>query len=728
MDPKFLEELQKLKEEKNASQEKIDLGQFAIPDFDDVEVPDDDLGAKTEAEIAGGTIKFERVTPDTKPQTPPSPGGRRGKNPTRPVIDEKTRKRRAKTRKTILISLSSSLAVIGILLVVFFGVRNANMKNYTYPYLGMGIAIDNGENQYSFFGNLKEITQYGTIGQVEAIAEFKNGNCVKETAYTPEGDVKYYYSHEYDGKTRILSSYYEDGQMVTSVKYTESENGTIQAETTYYLEEARVETAILTLTEAGDVALAEYYSGTLLTHKKKYDGTLVTEETAYKEDGATVLSRITYEYNAKKQLLTRTEYDANNAIQGRTSNQYNEKNLLTKTIYYDGNAEIIEYETFNYDLNNNPIKQVKYTGDGTMKYQILKVFNDKGRVTKETSLKTDGSIDYCYGYDYDKDGYVSKSIVYNTENAVLVDRYTLYTRNKIGSVTRSDTYNSSNVLIEKTSFNEFGFATSSSKFNDNGILILEQKTKYDGKQRINQREETIFDDRGSKLSYLNEQLNEKGLVTVRIIENVTEATYEQFLFVYHNDGWKLQETLFDKSGKTICDKIFDQEQNVLSESLFEDGKQITYNEYTYDTKGQILLKTSLDIATGTHRKYHHTYDEKNILVSVLETDFSDVPLRLDMLNEKGLVSIRTNYDEIGEEKDYYRYEYDEMDRVIVSEYYMPDGSLIEKTVYYYRENGEYDYTVYDQFGLVIEDTRFPELNSDLEDDKPTADDEDQENS
>ncbi len=707
MDPKFLDELQKLKEEKNADLDKIDLGQLSMPDFDDVDIPEDTMGKEAEEEIAGGTIKFQPISSENAEPKPSVPGGRRSKKPAKPVIDEATRKKRAKIRNTVLISCASVVAVAAVVLTAFFGIRNANMKNVSYPYWGMGIGIENGVKTYSFFGNLKEITLYGSLGETSALAEFKKGNCIKETAFSPEGNVDYYYTHEYVDGIRISSAYYKDGQILKTAKYTLSEEGKVLTEITYPAEENRVETVILTLSEEGNVAFAEYYTEKKLTHKNTYSGAMVTETIRY-DDASEVTSRTVYEYNQAKQLLTQTEYDAKNTIQGRIVNQYNDKNLMTKTIRYDGTGAILEYTTYNYDLNNNPIKQVSYNSDGTMKSQLLKVFDEENRVTKETTLQSDGSISYCYGYQYDGMGYISKSIIYNTENSNVIDKYTLFQRNDAGMVLESKIYNSADVLIEKTVYNNAGFLTELYQFTDAGVLTLEQKATYDEKQRLTQKSVTEFSDKGDKLTHLSEQYDEKGFVTVRINEDTTANKYEHYLYAYQDD-WKKEETLFDKSGKPVHEKTFDQKQRVLSETLYKNGKDVLFNEYSYNNNDQIVQKRSMDLLTEFFTKTAYSYDKNGQLVSTLDSDIQNTPLTQKEYDENGLVIKQTNFEEDGSILLYYVFEYDRLERVIVQETFGADNVLAEKMVYYYRADGGYDYTIYDASGTAVEDSRGPEF-------------------
>ncbi len=708
MDPKFLEELQKLKEQKSADLNKIqdDLTQFNIPDFEDSQEEKEDEISEENA-TAGGTIKFEKVTDQIPIPHPPVPGGRRGRKPDADAVAEKAKKKKKKTLIAVFSSLASVVAVTVILLVVYFGVRNANMTKYSYPYWGMGVAIENGVSEYSFFGNLKSITRYGTIGQVEALAEFEKGTCVKETVFSPEGAVEYYYTHSYENGHRILSTYHRDGKMVSSVKYTLLADGTIQTETTYYEEENRVELSVITLNEDGNISSEDRYVEGKLFRRRVYSRTLVLEET-YFDENQQVTYRTVYEYEGKL-LKTQTDYDGTGAITTRTVNQYNDKNLLTKTIRYDGQGVIISYDTYNYDLNSNPIKQVSYGADGTMQQQILRVFNDKNRITKETALKADGTVLYCNGYDYDENGYVSKSIVYDNNNSNSIQEYTLFTRDEKGSITESNIYNSGNILIRKILYNQAGFISECYTFSNTGVLQQEEKYKYDEKQRQTEIDVTIYNEIGVKQSHYNELFNDQGFVTVRVEEDFVEKTYEQKLFQYHNDGWKLNEVAYDASGKKVHDRTFNEKEQVIKETICDDGKEALYFEYTYNEKNLVILRKTFDMLTNTLFNTVITYGPEDTVISEVDSDTENNLICKREYNEKGLIELQINYDEGGVADSYCKYEYDAQDRIIVEEVSDSENEIIQRTVYYYWTDGSFYYIIYDSDGNAIEDSRGPEF-------------------
>ncbi len=723
MDPKYLEELKKLKEQKDADLGKMqELAQLDIPAFDEEELEPE--SAVEEIETSGETIKFAPITQsetETVQDATTVTGGKRGRTTT---TEETSEKNHSKAKKVVLITLISSLSAVIVLFAGYFGIRHANKTNYAYPYWGMGISIEETASEYStlertytFFGKLAAITRYDEIGQIEAVAEFEDGNCIRETVYTSEGDVEYYYTHEYEGKDRIRTAYFESGQMVTSVNYAKTDDDRkINGEKTFYLEENRVETFVLTLTTEGNLQIMEIFEDYLIS-KATYIGTLLTDYITFNEDG-TVYNRVVYDYTEKRQLKTSTVYDAKNTILARTDHQYDEKKgLLKKVIRYDGQGNIIDYDTYDYDLNNNPIKQVMYAADGSIKQQILQVFNDKNRVTKETCLKSDGSIVYCYGYDYDEKGYIKKSIIYNNENNNVIDEYILYQRTESGAVTQTERYNKNSVQTEKSIYNAKGFLTDLFKYNDNGVLILEEKNRYDENQRLIQRDTTTYSDQAVRLTFLSEQYDNNGYVAIRISENCTEGTYDQILFHYTQDGKVAQQTVYDKNGKTVRDETLDDNGRIIKEILFTDGRETMQNEYSYDSENRVTKKKSRDKQTGDTVNTAFTYNDDGTVKSALESDGSNNPIRLVEYNKDGTVCLQINYNDKGMIKDKNTFDYDEEGRVIVLYTWTDKDELTSRVVYYYRADGSFDFTVYDGEGNVIDDSR-----EETEDDAPSEDD------
>ena len=723
MDPNYLDELKKLKEQKDADMDKLhDVARMSVPNMEESpSAPEEEPKAEEPTEE---TIKFAPVSQEEEVKTPPPPGGRRARRPSEEEI--KKRKKKKKIKLIALISSVSAVAVMAVLLIVYFAVRNANLAEYYNEYWGMGLNIENGVTEYDFFGNIQTMTRFDTLGQPEYVAEFRDGKCIKETKYNADGSVAYYYTHEYDGTEKTLSAYFEDGQMIMSEKYNRKDAQTVQADRTYHKEENRVENAVIKVVD-GKIIQREVFSNGVLILRNLYDGVMITQVERFDNEGM-LLSRTVNEYNREKQLLLKqTEYDANNTPLSRIVMEYDEKtDLIKKTIRYDSLGEIVDYDTYNYDLNNNPIKLIRYSKDGNILEMIQRVYNDKNLITKETSQKADGTILYSKGYDYDENGFVSRAITYDPIDSTAIQSYTLYNRTISGAITQSMTYNANNVLVEKLLYNEAGFVTENSTYNEQGIMLRSEKTSYDGKQNIAQKDISTFNEMGQMLLFLSEQYDNQGRVTLKTSDNAETGEYEQILCRYTAEGFLNQQTVFDRNGKTLRDETLDAQGRVIGETVHKNGAESEINEYVYNELNQVVQKKHLNLATGERIQYSYTYTEEGLLHTCVEKDSEGLVIAQKTYDDAGFVVEQTVYDHYSNTSETKHFEYDSEGRVIMEETYDNEDRLVTKMVYYYRPTGGFDYTLYGPDGTVLEDSRTgeglePDTDSHSAEDSETTD-------
>ena len=722
MDSNYLDELKQLKEQKDADLEKLqEEASMNIPDLEETNIP---LDLEEDPIPSEETIKFEPVSQTSEEKGPAPAGGRRARQPSEDELAAKKKKKR--TRNIVLISLSSFVALLAILLVVFFAVKNANKSEYTYEYWGMGLDIENGVAEYDFFGNITTLTRFDIIGQPEYVAEFEDGKCVKETKYDAEGKVIHYYTHEYENGERILSSYFEGGELVYSERYTRKSSFALEAERTYYKEEGRTETATLTLKD-GKLVTREVFKNNLLAQRTTHDGTMITVKELFDANGA-LETKTTYEYNReKKQLLTETEYDANNAVLTRKVNTYDEKNgLLKDTSCFDGNGDLLYNDAYTYNHSNNPIRQVHYIINPTTKqkeieYSIINEFDKSNRVIKTTRQLPNGEIESSFGYVYDDNGYISRKNSYRKET---IEWYVNYTRTASGTVTQEERYNSNNILLEKILYNDKGLITEQTTYNEAGVTLQQIKNQYDAKQKKNRQTITTYAEDGSVLKTVDEQLDAKGLVTIRITEEPAAGLFEHVLFAYNDKGVAERLTFFAKNGQILKSTAVDEKSRVVNESVYENGIEKEYNEYVYNDKDQVAVKKCTDRRTGAFRSIAYTYNETGLLIESAESDEKNIILNKKKYDELGRVSEEAILDTAaGEVKETNKYEYDEQNRVIACDKFDKDNEFVSKTLYYYRDDGSHYFVVYDENNNIIEDSRNPDVgpSTDVTDSDNTTD-------
>lgn len=697
MDQNYLDEIRKLKEQKEAELNNLqEAAKFSIPNFDETE--DDEP-----SEASGETIKFEPVAYESTEQkvSPLVAGSRRARKPTEQEILKK--KKMKKIRTICLICAGAFVALVAILAAIFFAIRTANQAKYVYEYWGMGLYIQDGEPEYTFFGNLKTLTGYDEIGQVQKRAEFKDNQCIRETYFNVEGEPLYYYAHEYEGGERILSAYFEGGQIVMSETYTRIDGNQVFAERTYLQEEGRTETAKL-LIEDGCLKTRQVYEGQNVASVTSYKGTLITKELFLNADG-TQKSRTEYRYDAKTNaLLNKTEYNAQDVKSGSTEYHYDSKNRLQKVILKDGNDNRLSSEEYSYGSTANPTLKVIRDASDAMVNQIFYTYDAKDRIIKETCMLADNTVSYSYGYEYNAEGFVIKSFVYNKQNPAIYDEYVLYTRAPDGTVKETRSFTATNIPIEASVFNDAGFLIEHYAFNFAGQKILEQKNQYDSKMRLSMKLEKTYDDTGSLLTHVTEQYDSKGKVSISINENTAENFYEKSLYVYGETGNVLQRTVYGKDGKLLRDEVLDDKGRVAKVSLFENGNRVKYNEYTYDEFDRVSKKMIRDYVILETTIVFYTYDELGVLISTYETDEVQTILNEKQYDAQGNTTVKTTYNPDGTLLNTIEYEYDDQNRVIAEHVYGPDRKIITRTVYYYDILGNQTHIKYGPNGEVLENT------------------------
>lgn len=722
MDPKDLLELQKLKEQKDADLDQFEhLIDFTVPETVPEEPkkdPENFIAEEPEpiptapdpaAPQKDTTIKFEPVASfdavelSATQEEEPEPRKSR-----RDELEEAKRKKK-KIRNIILISVGSALALFAILAGIFFAVRSSNKKVMNAPYWGNGILIENGVKHYSFLGKIKDLCGYDEIGNLTEKAEFdRNGNSIKESKFNAAGTVEYYYIHEYDGTTRTRTLKYLEGQLTELTIYEEPKDNSVRSVTTYVSEGNRTVTAVLQLTENGNIGSRKIYSnedGSLLSDSQ-YDGDLIAETDEYGENNV-LTKKTVYHYNNRKQLQESAEYDGNGGLQNRTVHQYDKNDQLAKSIYYDSTGTILESVTYHYDTNRNPVKEVIYDATGAIKNQTLRAYNAKNLVAKETVLTADGSVLRCTGYEYGDSGYISKEILYNTANTDQVDSYLVYTRNEDGAVRQTERYNAQNILVNRQQFDKDGYTTATNEYSESGILQYSQSLQYTEDKNLKSADTYTYTEDGKQKTHLYEEYNTDKTVMNRITEDFTENTYDRVFITYQN-GVAVSKLHYDKTGKTVLEETFNGETRI-KETRYQNGVASVTLEYTYRTDGKVQSVTTTDLINMSVIKTEYTYSVQGIVTTELDRDGNNNKIEERTYNRDGTVTSKIEY-ENNQEARTIRYQYDEKDRVIEERIYSRTGTLNERIVYYYRTDGSSEFRRYNSEGKLIEDSQNPNLN------------------
>lgn len=694
MDPKDLEELKKLKEQKYADLEKLqELARMSIPDFEAAEQTSPD-------EASGETIKFSPVInpSDEQAKRRSGKGGNRGKKPSSTEVSRKRRKIRKWIVRIVLMIL---LVLIIWSLVGFFKMRNENRTRHAYYYWGMGAAIENATEEYAFDGNIIKMTQYDILGNVKAIAEFKNGNCVKETVYNSDGTELGYYTHQYNAGMRNLTAYYEGKKLIHAVKYTldEQDPTKVYGEKIYYLEDNRIENLILNLDTKGNVLNETILSNGKIARVNTYSQTDIIETKIYDSE-ENLMQWKSYEYNPSGLPTSESIYGADNKLVSRTETEYSTIGLPTKVTRYSSDGSVRDYEIFGYDANRNPTKYVHYTGYGTVIEQIIRIYNSKNLVTKETGMNAEGDVTYCYGYDYDASGNVSRKVTYNNDNNALMDGYTVYTRDANGLILKTEEFDTNNRIIAKASYNTMGLIAEAFRYSASGSVAEKTTYLYDDLQRMLKKTVTMYNEASQEICFIEEQFNVLGSVTVRVAEDFVTGEYYQHLFHYAADGMLTGQSEFDKNGRLTSDKSFDVIGQITKEVVYVTGRETFTYIYSYDSSGNVIRKIVTDHLAAETKQYNYTYNPDNQIQEELISDKDGVPLTKLEYDYDGYLTSKVNYRK-GEVYTTVIYTYNGFGQLEEESTFDKRGKLKTTKVYSYAEDGSQSYVEYDDDGKVI---------------------------
>ena len=238
----------------------------------------------------------------------------------------------------------------------------------------------------------------------------ENGKTLKKFYYVMDGpEIKL---GEYE-----LYSYYESGALHTVELYWGYHREHYPKNTNEYYESGVLKTETFYFYTTSDTLYKTeesvyYESGVLKTetvcfYSAAIDKAYKTEESIYNEDGLLIREKtrgstrsmdIFYEYNEKKQLVSKLKYSG--AVLGEeTFYKYHENGVMAEKLYYHGRTVSIEtYEKIldTFNENGDPLyhcRQIIMSSDGSVSAsnEDIYTYNDMGLLTEKLS-KSNGSV------------------------------------------------------------------------------------------------------------------------------------------------------------------------------------------------------------------------------------------------------------------------------------------------------------------------------------------------
>ncbi len=286
--------------------------------------------------------------------------------------------------------------------------------------------------------------------------------------------------------------------------------------------------------------------------------------------------------------------------------------LVSKANYYiDGNLE--SWGEYTYDQNGNVICKTIFNADGSREARYEYVYYENGSLESVTQYNSEEKIRYqsCY----DEDGKLTSWSEYQRIQLIRFE----YTYDEHGNQTLRTKYNEKGDQIQRTEivnvYDDNSNRISETYYDANGNYLARNEYTYDANNQI------------SMCSY------DENNVLVDMYEYVYDANGNQTkkTFACMEDGtWILWiESVYNKSGKMLCETKFDADGNPLSQeehTYDENGNELcwilnqsgfyVHDVFAYDENGNQISETHYDENGNQteHYTFENVYDNNQCLI------------------------------------------------------------------------------------------------------------------
>ncbi len=597
---------------------------------------------------------------------------------------------------------------------------------YTYDTIGLlSKSVDKNE--------AKEVTGYATYNYNEY------GSIVETLYYDAEGVVNRTETVEYhaNGQRKITKTIYSDG----SYYYDEyNENGRYIGYGNVDSKGVKYSYTEYVLDENGNEIKRIEYRNKIKT-VTTYEYGNPSEAVKY-DSNDTVISKITYEYNAKG-LAKEIETDKDGKNISVATYERNDAGKETSYVreYANGTKDTREYEYFE---DGNTAKSVYTYADGSKsettywesgKHQTKtsyrqysdgssskSEYNESGNTLLSVSKDKDGNETYKYEYEYDDNGNQILYIYYvdgvesrrteskyheNGELAESVETYASGTKyvykytdfgeeeayivyDGDGNETNSrlTTYDENNKIKSKIEKNNWG---SSEAEYENG-LIIKQVSKDDEGRKTGEQKDYSYD--GEKLlGYTQVYYYYDADSQEEKVDSSTTYTY-----AYYNSGNRKSATQLSSDGEKHVTTYADKENDVVISDIYydEDGNETSSTRYEYDSKGRTTKREEV-YSGGSSYTYEYEYNENGQKVldkTTSKNSYSTTVTTIKYTYDANGREIRkdysrsTTYDEYSQDQHYVE-EKEYSDNGYVKHYKKVDDNGSESEIFYADDSYNY---------------------------------------
>ncbi|MBC8042404.1 MAG: RHS repeat protein [Rhizobacter sp.] len=234
-------------------------------------------------------------------------------------------------------------------------------------------------------------------------------------------------------------------------------------------------------------------------------------------------------YDAKGRITEQQAFDAMGKLVAATRTIYNVAGLIFEEQEFDAQNKLTEKVFYKYDAAGHRTLEQRYNAIDTLQEFTAFKYDARGNLLEESR--------------YDGKGFLKGDMF-----GVAITRKKYDDANRLAEQSRTS---KTNVLLSLEKYDGFGRAVETVNYNNEGVLILLQRRKFDVLGNPVEESDFILD-AGAKLPRLKEQrLYAAGKVSERN--------------AYHQSGYRTLQVKYDGNGKVIKQFFFDENGKIFRE-------------------------------------------------------------------------------------------------------------------------------------------------------------------
>ncbi len=240
-------------------------------------------------------------------------------------------------------------------------------------------------------------------------------------------------------------------------------------------------------------------------------------------------------------------------------------------------------------------------------------YNESGKVTKETHFSEDGGVDSYTLNEYDERGRLVSSVQYDADE-LLCQQTTQQYDEEGHLVCQGNIYGEGSPEYLTKFVYENGLLMRQDSYDEDEFDFTEKEFTYDNEGQL--VKEIDYSDDGEVLYAIENQYNEKGLLSQMVRNEVAAKDRRSYQFAYDERGNKVKDLVYNYNEELIAKAYYTYNDNdQLLEAETEDLDR--YQKATYTYEGAHLVEEALSDKDGNVlSKTTYRYNEQGDIVLV----------------------------------------------------------------------------------------------------------------